>query len=187
MAAHHYHSSYKVWSLKALFLMVTLCAVVVEFALLLGPALSLLGSLCVAANLTAAFLSKRLRLAALVLSVAFCAVPWTGASGCLMEYPGYGPLPVPRLPRPGGAFVQTIRIVVEPLYRIAALPLEMSAGVSDDMHAIVCFTGDCVATVRPFIVFFFWGSISISLVLRILIEAIRSPRECKRGRSNEGT
>jgi hypothetical protein len=151
------------YSLGTLLTVVTICGVGWAIASVCGLVLGAYACLLVLAYMGGRLLTKRLRVGAAILAGTFAALPWFGLGDGALIYPG-AKRALPTVPlEEFGCIGVLVSIPLKISYAVAELPFHFIAFFHHELDHVISFPGDGVMTVRPFVVFAFWGGIAIVL------------------------
>jgi len=165
------------YSLATLLTVISIFGVGLAIASVCGPVLSAYACVLVLAYMGGRLLTKGLRVGAAILAGTFAAPPWFGLGDGVFIYPGAErALPIVPLEELGCIGI-LVSIPLKILYAVAELPFHFIAFLHDDFDAVICFAGEGVVTVRPFVVFAFWGGIAIVLALGAMAPSTRRKME----------
>lgn len=119
----------------------------------------------------ASLLSNRARLNLAIVALFFASLPWLGLGHG--EFVAMGPheqiLPTIQLPN-------TIHNLLFWPYWAAETPLYILAEYSDACNEVICFAGEGLMTVRPFVVFVYWLGIGLAIVSPAAASLVRLRR-----------
>lgn len=118
--------------------------------------------------LFSSLLRQRGRLALAAIGLLFALVPWTGVAGVDFRYPGTDK-PIPTLNLRGNGLASIMQPPLRLFYGCAEFPLHFIGETSEDADTFVYFGGEGVARIRPFVVFMFWSSIFIVVVVKLCV------------------
>jgi hypothetical protein len=162
------------FSLRSLFVGVAVLGAVIAL-----KALALPSAIMVATYFGSRTLSIRAWLVVVILSSAFCVLPWLGLGGGSLIGPGRVPSLLPTI-----ELSPESRSIVRPLYSLAELPLVFLGSVSDDLNSIIYFGGEGKSVVMPFVVFEFWLCIVLTVGASGIVSIIE--RRCREREPRSG-